>query len=458
MKGKKKMQSRNEDKLANGPIIKTMFQLGIPTFIAQFINLLYNIIDRVYIGHIEGIGAMALTGLGICFPIITLITAFASLVGAGGAPIAGIAFGQGDKNKAEKVLGNGVTLILILSVALTIIFQIIKRPFLFMFGASEATYPYAEQYLTIYLCGTLFVMITMGLNTFIIVQGESTIAMVSVIIGACINIILDPILIFVCHLGVQGAAIASIFSQAVSALWILRFLVSKKASLKIRRANLKLSKEMVLKITALGISPFIMSATESLITVVFNSGALKYGNDLYVGSITILQSALSMIFVPLNGFTQGVSPIISYNYGAKNLDRVKKTCTAIITITGSFCLVLTGIFMLFPRTIAGFFTDNTELLDICTRMLPIFICGMLVFGLQSGCQTCYMALSKAKQALFFALFRKVILLTPLALILPAVSNNILGLYLAEPISDATSAITCFIVFIITLRGVMKEGK
>ncbi len=450
------MKSKNEDKLANGPIVKTMLQLGIPTFIAQFINLLYNIVDRIYIGHIEGIGAMALTGVGICFPIITLISAFSSFVGAGGAPIAGVAFGQGDKNKAEKVLGNGVTILIFLSMVLTILFQIIKKPFLYMFGASDATYTYGGAYLTIYLCGTIFVMLSMGLNTYIIVQGESTIAMASVIIGAVLNLILDPIFIFVFSLGVEGAAIATIISQAVSATWIVHFLTSKKATLKIRRANLKPDSTIIKNITALGISPFIMGATESLITVIFNSGAQKYGNDLYVGSITILQSALQMIFVPLNGFTQGVSPIISYNYGAKNYKRVKKVCLTLITITGIFCFCLTGLFMLIPGKIAGFFTDDTELISICTKMMPIFICGMLVFGLQSGCQTCFMALKKAKQALFFAMFRKVILLTPLALILPAAMNNILGLYLAEPISDAASAIACFIVFLITLRGVMKE--
>lgn len=451
------MKSKNEEKLASGPIIKTMLELGIPTFIAQFINLLYNIVDRIYIGHIKDIGATALTGVGICFPILTLISAFASIVASGGGPLTGIAFGEGNKKKAEKILGNGVSLLIIFGIVLTIVFQIIKKPFLYMFGASDATYPYADEYLTIYLCGTILVMLVLGLNTFIIVQGESTIAMVTVIIGAIINLILDPIFIFLLKLGVRGAAIATIISQLVSAVWIIRFLCSKKATIKIQKENLKIDTSVVKKIFALGISPFIMGATESLITIIFNSSAQKYGNDLYVGSITILQSVIQIIFTPLNGFNQGVSPIVSYNYGAKNYARVRKTCISIIAAEEIFCSVLTCLFMLIPRFISGFFTNDAKLLDICAEMLPIFIAGMLVFGLQSACQNCFMALGKAKQALFFAMFRKVILLTPLALILPIAMNDILGLYIAEPISDATSAICCFIVFIITLKDVMKEA-
>lgn len=449
----KKEAVNREELLARGPIVKTMLTLGIPTFVAQLVNLLYNIVDRVYIGHIKDAGAMALTGVGVCFPIISLISAFFSLIGAGGAPLCGIAFGKGDKNQAEKILGNGLTMLVALSIVLTAVFQIIKKPFLYMFGASDVTYPYAKEYITIYLCGTIFVMLAYGLNTFIIVQGESTIAMLSVLIGAVLNLILDPVFIFALGMGVKGAALATIISQAVSAVWVIKFLCSEKATIRIRRENLKPEGSVVGRVLALGVSPFIMSATESLITVVFNSGAQKYGNDLYVGSITILQSVLLIIFTPLNGFTQGVSPLISYNYGAKNLDRVKRTCMTLIAITGTVCLVMTSLFMIFPRFVSGLFTDDTELLNICGKMLPIFICGMLVFGLQSGCQTCFMALGKAKQAFFFAMLRKVILLTPLAIILPKAMNNILGLYLAEPISDATSAITCFIVFIVTLRQV-----
>ena len=308
-----KTTGRNEELLANGPILKTMLTLGIPVFIAQFINILYNVVDRMYIGHIPETGAMALTGVGVCFPILTLIMAFSSLIGAGGAPLAGIAFGKGNKDKAEKILGNSATALFALSIILTLFFQIIKKPFLFMFGASQETYRYAGEYLTIYLCGTVFVMLALGLNAYITVQGEAKISMVTVLIGAVLNLILDPIFIFVFNMGVKGAAIATVISQAVSAAWVVKFLSSSKASLRIRRTNLKVSGDIIKEIMALGVSPFVMSATESLIVVIFNRGALIYGNDLYVGSMTILQSALQIIFVPLNGCTQGVSPIISYS-------------------------------------------------------------------------------------------------------------------------------------------------
>lgn len=451
-----KTTGRNEELLANGPILKTMLTLGIPVFIAQFINILYNVVDRMYIGHIPETGAMALTGVGVCFPILTLIMAFSSLIGAGGAPLAGIAFGKGNKDKAEKILGNSATALFVLSIILTLFFQIIKKPFLFMFGASQETYRYAGEYLTIYLCGTVFVMLALGLNAYITVQGEAKISMVTVLIGAVLNLILDPIFIFVFNMGVKGAAIATVISQAVSAAWVVKFLSSRKAVLRIRRKNLKLSGDIIKEIMALGVSPFVMSATESLIVVIFNRGALIYGNDLYVGSMTILQSALQIIFVPLNGFTQGVSPIISYSYGAGNFERVKKVCYTLIAIAGSSCFILSGLFILFPGRVAACFTTDADLIAICIKMLPIFICGMLIFGLQSGCQTCFMALGKAKQAFFFAVLRKVILLSPLALILPAVTHNILGLYIAEPISDSLSAITCFIVFLITLRREEKK--
>ena len=440
-----------EELLANGPIVSTMLKLGIPTFVAQLIFLLYNVVDRIYIGHIPGQGSAALTGLGICFPIITIVTAFASFVGAGGSPLGGIALGRGDRDEAEKILASGLIMLVSFAVVLTIVFQVIKKPFLYMFGASDVTYPYAGAYLSIYLCGTIFVLLALGLNTFIIIQGQSTVAMISVVLGAVINIVLDPIMIFLLGMGVKGAAFATIISQAVSATWILRFLTSRKAAIRIRRSALKIDLKVMGRITALGISPFIMSATESIITIAFNTGAQKYGNDLYVGSITILQSILQMIFVPLNGFTQGCQPLISYNYGAKNMERVRRTSAILIGITFVFSFVLSGVSILLPGEISSIFTDSVELIEICDKVLPIYICGMLVFGLQSGCQTTFMALGKAKQAFFFAVFRKIILLTPLVIILPKVMDSVMGIYYAEPISDALSAICCFIVCVITLK-------
>lgn len=445
-----------EERLAKGKILPTMLAMGIPTFVAQLVNILYNLVDRMFIGHIKGSGSAALTGVGVCFPIITFIAAFSNLVGAGGAPLAGIALGQGDRKKAEDILGNGVTMLLALSVILTVIFQLIKKPFLYLFGASDATYAYGGPYLTIYLCGTVFVMLAFGLNTYITVQGASVFAMASVMIGAILNLILDPIFIFALNMGVQGAALATIISQAASAIWILRFLTSKKATLRLKLKNMKPSWKTIGYISALGISPFIMGATESLITIVFNSGAKKYGGDIYVGSITVVQSVLMMICTPMSGFSQGVQPIISYNYGAKNLDRVKKTSFSLILITTLSVMTVTAICMSMPTTIASLFTDDEQLIELCGKVMPIFLAGLLVFGMQNGCQSCFMALGKVKQSLFFALFRKVILLTPLAIILPIVLNSVMGLYYAEPISDSLSAVCCGLTFLITLMGIMKK--
>ena len=450
------MKTSKEEMLANGPIISTMLKLGIPTFIAQLINLLYNVIDRIYIGHIPGSGSSALTGLGICFPILTLVTAFAAFAGSGGTPLCGISLGNGDKKTAEKIIGNCATLLIFSSILLTVVFYLIKKPFLYMFGASDITYPYADAYISIYLLGTIFVLLSLGLNSFIIAQGHSATAMISVIIGAVCNIILDPIFIFALSLGVRGAAFATIISQGITTLWVIRFLISNKATLKLRVANLAPDFKIIGKVAALGVSPFIMSATESIITIAFNSGAMKYGGDIYVASITILQSVTQMIFVPLNGFTQGVLPLISFNYGAKNYSRVKQVAIRLIVISFTFSFVLSAVSILFPQIIAGIFTSEPALIELCKIVLPIFIFGMLVFGVQSGCQTIFMALGKAKQAFFFAVLRKIILLTPLAIALPIITNSVMGLYYAEPVSDTISAICCFIVCIITLKRIENE--
>ena len=441
-----------EELLAEGAIFPTMLKLGIPSFIAQFVYLLYNVVDRIYIGHIPKEGPLALTGLGVCLPIVTFVAAAASFVGAGGSPLAGIAFGRKDRQQAEKILGNGVTLLVIFSLVLTLVFQLVKKPFLYMFGASDATYPYARDYLTVYLWGTIFVLLALGLNTFIIVQGQSTIAMASVVIGAVVNIAIDPVFIFLLGMGVRGAAIATIISQAVSAAWTVRFLTSDRAVLAIRPEYLRPDGEIIKQISSLGISPFIMAATESVITIAFNTGAQRYGNDLYVGSITILQSVVQMIFTPLNGFTQGCQPLISYNYGAGRLDRVRRASYMITAVTFTYAFIFSGISMSFPGQIAGIFTGDAELIGLCQRVLPVFICGMLVFGLQSGCQTTFMALGKARQAFFFAVLRKLILLTPLVIILPKAMNSVMGIYYAEPVSDALSAVCCFIVCMMTLRA------
>lgn len=443
---------------ANAPLLPLMLSLGIPTFIAQLINLLYNIVDRIYIGHIPDTGAMALTGVGVCLPIIMLVSAFACLAGFGGAPLAGIALGAGDKKEAEKILGNSASALISMAVVLMVVFQLVKKPFLYAFGASDVTYQYGGPYLQIYLFGTVFVMISLGLNMYIMIQGEAVVAMASILIGAVCNLVLDPIFIFALHMGVRGAAIATVLSQTASAVWILRFLTGKDRILRLTLANMHFDKGILLKIAALGVSPFIMNGTESLINIVFNRGAQMYGNDLYVGSITILQSIMQVLFVPLSGFNQGVQPIISFNYGAKNMERVKKTCFLLIGITGSFSFLLAGIFMLFPGQVAGMFTNDPQLIAICREKLPIFMAGMLIFGLQNGSQSSFMALGRAKESLFFALLRKVFLLTPLALILPMMMQSVDGIYLAEPISDAVSAICCFTMFMITLKRLCNENR
>ena len=452
------MKNQKEERFSRGPIFGTMIAMGVPTFVASMVNLLYNIVDRIFIGHIENYGAEALTGVGVTFPVIMVVTAFSNLVGAGGAPIAGIALGRGNRARSEQILGNGFAMLLTISVILTVVFQIIKKPFLYMFGASETTYAYGEKYLTIYLCGTIFVMFSAGLNTFITMQGAAVTAMFSVLIGAVMNLILDPVLIFGCRLGVRGAALATVLSQASSAAWVLSYLISKKAAVRLKKNKVKLEKEIVKQIASLGVSPFIMAVTESLITVVLNSGAQKYGNDLYVGSITILQSVVQMICTPMNGFANGVQSVISYNYGAGNRERVKKFCAALIGLSVVMTLSIASVCMMLPANIAGLFTENEELISLCAGFMPIFIGGMGAFGLQCGSQSCFMALGRVKESFFFAILRKVILLTPLAILLPAVMNSVSGIYWAEPISDTVSGVLCGTVFLLTIRKVLGRSE
>lgn len=452
------MNMTREELLATEKLPKLMLQMGIPTFIAQLVNLLYNIVDRVYIGHIPGAGALPLTGVGLCFPILTMIASFTNFVGAGGAPLAAIALGRNQRERAHKILANGATMLLFFSLSLTLIFYMAKKPILYLFGASDQTYLYANQYLSIYLLGTVFVMISLGLNTFITAQGQSKIAMFSILIGAIMNLILDPIFIFGFSMGVKGAALATIISQAGSAIWVLRFLFSDKATLPLKLALMKPDFSIIGSVSALGISPFIMGITESFITIVFDSGMQRYGNDLYVGSITIFQSLSMMVFTPLQGFAVGVQPIISYNFGAENKARVRRACFSLIAITSAFSLVFTSVAMCFPRKLAGIFTADAALLDICQTNLPIFIAGLLLFGLQIGCQQSFMALGQAKFSLCFALLRKVILLIPLALILPAVTNSVLGIYIAEPISDSISAAICGLTFFLSLGTILNKSK
>ena len=445
----------NESRMGTERIGRLMVSMAVPSIIAQIINILYNIVDRIYIGHIPGVGAAALTGVGITFPIITLISAFSAFVGMGGAPLAAIWMGKGDRKHAEKILGSGTCLLVIFTIVLMAVFYLFQKPFLYMFGASDATIGYSLDYMSIYLLGTLFVELALGLNPFIISQGRSRIAMISIVIGAVVNIALDPLFIFVFGWGVKGAAIATVLSQAVSAAWNVNFLMGKKSSLRLSFCNIRPDFRIMGQICSLGISPFIMRATESLISIVLNRGLQMYGGDLYVGSLTIMQSVLQLFSAPLTGFTQGVQPIISYNYGAGKFDRVKKLYRSMIAVSFTISFVANMTAMCFPALYASLFTNDEELIVLVSRVMPVFLFGMLFFGLQNGIQPTFLALGQAKISLFIAMFRKVILLVPLALVLPRFFG-VMGIYYAEPVSDIISAATACILFALNIKKILSK--
>ena len=443
-----------EERMATESIGRLMVSMTLPSIFAQSINILYSIIDRIYIGHMEGVGANALTGVGVTFCITVFISAFSGFVNSGAAPLAAIWLGKQDRDHAEKILGNSVTFLILCTVVLMAIFYAFQRPLLYQFGASDATIGYAMDYLTIYLAGTLFVEIALGLNAFIICQSQPRTAMFSVLIGAVANIILDPIFIFGLRMGVKGAAVATVISQALSAAWVMAFLMGKKSSLKIRVKFLKPEAGILVSIFSLGISPFIMRATESFISIVLNHGLQAYGGDLHVGALTIMQSVMQLFSAPIGGFTQGMTPIISYNYGARNFERVKQLYRWMIGLCFGFLMVTTATTMIFPEFYAGFFTNETQLIALVGRVMPVFMAGMLVFGLQNGIQPTFLALGQAKISLFIAVLRKIILLIPLAIILPHFVG-VMGVYYAEPISDVLSATTASILFLLNIRKILS---
>lgn len=450
------MESAHVVSLGTERLSKLIPRLAFPSVIAQVVNVLYNIVDRMYIGHIPQAGALALTGVGVAFPVLMLVFAFTAFAGAGGAPLAAIMLGKGDKEKAEKILGNAVCMLLIFSVVLTVVVSLLKRPLLFFFGASEQTISYAEQYLGIYILGTVFVQLAFGLNQFINSQGFARTAMLSVVIGAGTNVVLDPIFIFGFGMGVAGAAIATIISQALSAFWVMHFLISEKSVIRIKGRMIRPDMHILLNILALGIAPFIMIATESAIQIVFNTTLLRYGGDMYVGSMTILTSLMQLLVIPINGFTHGVQPIISYNYGAKQFDRVKRTIKIMLAVTLIGSSIGCAISIFFPATLAKIFTTEKELVELVGNVMPIFMSGMAVFGIQMTCQTAFMGLGQAKISLFIALLRKVILLIPLILLLPRFFG-VMGIYYAEPIADITSALTAGLIFLFTYKKILTES-
>ncbi len=450
-------QEVNEEKFINGNLNKLMFSMAIPTIVAQVINILYNIVDRVYIGHIPGASVDALTGVGVALPVIVFISAFSAFVGQGGAPLSSIWLGKGDKEHAEKILGNGTFLLIVFTIILMFVFYIWQKPLLYAFGASDTTISYASTYLSWYLVGTISVEIALGLNTYIIAQGNSGVAMVSVLAGAIFNIILDPLFIFVFEMGVKGAAIATVISQTLSAIWVLYFLTGKKALLKIKFRYLVPDFNIIKSIFLLGISPFVMRATESLISIVMNSGLQKYGGDIYVAALTVMQSVMQLFSAPIGGFTQGVQPLVSYNYGAQNFTRVRQTYKKMIVTCGSFSFITTIVVMVFPQVFARIFTDDTTLIELVSRKMPLFMCGLLLFGVQMAIQPVFLALGQAKISLIIAMLRKVILLTPLAIIFP-VFFDVDGVFFAEPVSDFISAITAIILFRLNINKILSREK
>ncbi len=439
-------------------IPKLLAQLAIPAVVAQVVNLLYNIVDRIYIGHISGIGASALTGVGLFTPILMLLNAFAMLAGSGGAPRAAIAMGQQEKEKAEKIMGNCFALLLILAAILTTVFYLFAPQLLQAFGASEVTLPYAVEYARIYILGSVFVLVVLGMNPFITTQGFAKISMLTTVIGAVINILLDPVFIFVFDMQVRGAALATVISQAVGAMWILKFLSGKKTILQLKKKNMRLEKTVILPCLALGISNFTMLSTESILSISFTTSLARYGGDMAVGAMTIINSVSQLVTMPIQGICQGGQPIISYNFGARNNERVKEAFFTQFKVCVLFSTVCWGILMIAPQIFAGMFSGNEELVTYTAWTLRIYMAGIFAMGFQLCCQQSFMALGQAKVSLFLAVLRKLILLIPLIFLFPMLmENKVFAVFLAEPVSDILAATVTTSVFLGKFNGILKKG-
>jgi putative MATE family efflux protein len=438
---------------------RLLFSMAFPAIIAQIINVLYNIVDRMYIGHIPDIGADALTGVGVTMPLIMVISAFAALVSMGGAPRASIKMGMKDKNAAERILGNCTSALVIVALILTALVLLFGKQMLMMFGASENTIGYALDYMNIYAMGTIFVQLSLGLNAFITAQGFAKTSMLTVTIGAVTNIILDPILMFGFGMGVKGAALATIISQAISAVWVIWFLMGKRSQLTIRKENLKIDLKVFLPCIALGMLPFVMQATESILVITFNSSLQHYGGDLAVGAMTILSSVMQFSILPIMGLTQGAQPIISYNYGAKNLSRVKETFVLLLKSTLVYSTLLWLMVMLFPQIFAGMFTGDARLIAATISALRIYMAASLLLAVQISCQQTFIALGNAKISIFLALLRKVILLIPLIFILPQfIEDKVTAVFLAEPIADIIAVTVTSVIFAMQFKKLLGESS
>ncbi len=454
-----KIRADHRNDFSRGSVVRHILSLAAPMTLAQLINVLYSVVDRIYIGHLPHTSAQALTGIGLCLPVITVISAFANLFGMGGAPLCSIARGGHEEKRAQAVMGNSFAMLIFTGAALMILCLLVKRPLLYMFGASEATYEYADQYITIYLLGTIFVMVSLGMNNFINAQGFGKMGMLTVLLGAVMNIILDPVLIFGFEMGVRGAAIATVISQGASALWVFLFLTGKRALFRLTRASMRLRLSLVKDIVFLGTSGFVMSVTNGTVQIVCNAVLVRYGGDIYVGIMTVIHSVREIATLPLNGLTSGAQPVMGYNYGAGCYGRVK-TAVKFITIAGiAFSLILWAVVSLEPRFFLQLFTRESELIERGVPAMQIYFCGIFMMALQFAGQSTYVALNRPKQAVFFSLFRKVIIVVPLTLLLPMIGNlGTDGVFWAEPVSNVIGGTACFVTMLITVWPALKEAS
>ena len=451
------MEKKNNDFLGTEPVGRLLLRLAIPTVVAQMINMLYNIVDRIYIGHIPGEGNLALTGVGICMPLILIVSAFAALVGMGGGPRASIFMGQGDNESAEQTLGGCLALQTVIALVITAVLLAFGRTMLLAFGGSENTIGYAVDYMSIYALGTLFVQLTLGMNVYITAQGFAREGMLTVLIGAVLNIVLDPVFIFVLGMGVRGAALATILSQGVSCVWVLRFLSGPRTLIRIRRRNLRIRSKVVMPCVALGLSPFIMQASESVISVCFNSSLLRYGGDVAVGAMTILTSVMQFAMLPLQGVAQGAQPITSYNYGARNAGRVRRTYRLLLTVSLTYSMALWALIQLFPRVFVSIFTPDPALIEFASGALRVYCAALCIFGIQIACQMTFVAIGSASSSILVAVMRKFVLLLPLIYIMPRlVENQTMGVYMAEPVADVLAVTFTAILFAVRFTKAMKR--
>jgi putative MATE family efflux protein len=442
---------------SKGSIVKNILNLAFPMTLAQLINVLYNIVDRIYIGMMPKDAMLSMTGLGLTLPIITIVIAFANLFGMGGAPLCSIARGRGDEEEAERIMGNSFVLLLLSGIILTILGLIFKRPLLYLFGASDATFPFANDYISIYLLGNVFVMIGLGMNSYINSQGFGKIGMTTVLLGAIANIILDPICIFGFGMGVKGAAIATVISQILSALWILRFLTGKRTILKLKRRNFKLKSSRVNNITMLGLSGFAMAITNSIVQIMCNARLQFYGGDLYVGIMTVINSIREVIIMPVSGLTNGAQPIIGYNYGSGSYDRVRSAIKFMSIVCITYTLIAWGILNLFPHFFIQIFNHDAELIRLGFPALRIYFFGFFMMSLQFAGQSTFVALGKSKHAVFFSILRKVVIVVPLTLYLPEIFNlGVHGVFLAEPISNFIGGTACFVTMLLVVWPELKK--